>query len=48
MAAAGGRMAKGLDLLGAIAAILPGFTTVAELGGSPRPCASPGVPRPAA
>ncbi|MEU0692428.1 alpha/beta fold hydrolase [Streptomyces niveus] len=32
MAATGGRMAKGMDLLGAVAAILPGFTTVAELG----------------
>ncbi|MFD7516466.1 hypothetical protein ACFV85_16885 [Streptomyces niveus] len=26
-------MAKGMDLLGAVAAILPGFSTVAELGG---------------
>ncbi|MFD6330427.1 type I polyketide synthase [Streptomyces niveus] len=33
MAATGGRMAKGMDLLGAVAAILPGFSTVAELGG---------------
>ncbi|QHY93739.1 Phenolphthiocerol synthesis polyketide synthase type I Pks15/1 [Streptomyces sp. S4.7] len=33
MAATGGRMSKGMDLLGAVAAILPGFTTVAELGG---------------
>ncbi|WP_329074312.1 acyl carrier protein [Streptomyces niveus] len=27
------RIAKGMDLLGAVAAILPGFSTVAELGG---------------
>lgn len=33
IAATGGRMAKGMDLLGAVAAILPGFSTVAELGG---------------
>ncbi|MGW6511866.1 alpha/beta fold hydrolase, partial [Streptomyces niveus] len=33
MAATDGRMAKGMDLLGAVAAILPGFSTVAELGG---------------
>ncbi|WP_405850611.1 phosphopantetheine-binding protein [Streptomyces niveus] len=33
IAATGGRMAKRMDLLGAVAAILPGFSTVAELGG---------------
>ncbi|MFE4492005.1 hypothetical protein ACFRKD_06040 [Streptomyces niveus] len=35
--ATGRRMAKGMDLLGAVAAILPGFSTVAELGGVATP-----------
>ncbi|MFE0176322.1 beta-ketoacyl synthase N-terminal-like domain-containing protein [Streptomyces sp. NPDC059002] len=36
-AAAEGRMAKGFDLLKAVAEILPGFSTVAELGQVPAP-----------